>query len=45
MYNLHKDHLEIIDSKGKVKAVLNLDGSLNVTKTEKVLKEGRRVKW
>lgn len=45
LYNLHKDHLEIIDSKGKVKAVLNLDGSLNVTKTEKVLKEGRRVKW
>lgn len=41
---LHKDHLEVIDKQGKVIAVLNLDGSLNKKKTERVLKEGRRVK-
>lgn len=26
---LHKDHIEVFDSKGKVKAVLNIDGSFN----------------
>lgn len=30
----HKNHLEVFDSKGKFKAVLNLDGSINQAKTE-----------
>ncbi|WP_455915442.1 hemagglutinin repeat-containing protein [Pantoea agglomerans] len=39
----HKNHLEVFDSKGKVKAVLNLDGSYNDTKTQAAIKEGRRL--
>ncbi|WPC42742.1 hypothetical protein [Clostridium sp. JS66] len=42
--NLHKDHLEVFDKKGNAKAVLNLDGTLNYEKTEKVLDEGRKLK-
>ncbi|MFB5759850.1 polymorphic toxin-type HINT domain-containing protein [Paenibacillus medicaginis] len=38
---LHHDHMEVFDSRGKVKAVLNLDGSFNAKKTEAALKEGR----
>ncbi|MCT4701376.1 hemagglutinin repeat-containing protein [Enterobacteriaceae bacterium H20N1] len=30
----HKNHLEVFDSKGNFKAVLNLDGSINRVKTE-----------
>lgn len=37
--------LEVIDSRGKVKAALNLDGSLNAKKTEAALKQRRSVKW
>ena len=39
---LHKDHLEVIDKTGKVKYVLNLDGTLNIDKTFKA--KGRTVK-
>ncbi|MHC8514734.1 hypothetical protein [Sporosarcina sp. ITBMC105] len=39
---LHKDHLEVIDKKGNLKYVLNLDGTLNPDKTKKAL--GRVVK-
>ena len=39
---LHKDHLEVIDKVGKVKYVLNLDGTLNVDKTKKAV--GRIIK-
>ena len=39
---LHKDHLEIIDKLGKVKYVLNLDGTLNADKTAKAI--GRVIK-
>jgi filamentous hemagglutinin len=39
----HMNHLEVFDSKGKVKAVLNLDGSYNKSKTEAAIKEGRRL--
>ncbi|MFL0248845.1 hypothetical protein ACJDT4_00300 [Clostridium neuense] len=42
--NLHKDHLEVFDKKGNAKAVLNLDGTLNYEKTEKVLSEKRKLK-
>lgn len=42
--NLHKDHLEVFDKRGNAKAVLNLDGTLNYDKTEKVLSEGRKLK-
>ena len=37
----HKNHLEVFDSKGKFKAVLNLDGTINQTKTEAA--KGRRI--
>lgn len=43
--NLHKDHLEVFDKKGNAKAVLNLDGTLNLEKTEKVLKEKRKIRF
>lgn len=33
---LHKDHLEVIDKRGNVKYVLNLDGTLNLDKTKKI---------
>ncbi|TCV91048.1 VENN motif-containing pre-toxin protein [Biostraticola tofi] len=40
----HKDHIEIFDSTGaKVRAVINLDGSYNKSKTEAAIKEGRRL--
>ncbi|CQJ62513.1 adhesin/hemagglutinin [Yersinia rohdei] len=39
----HKNHLEVFDSKGKVKVVLNLDGSYNDVKTKAAIKEGRRL--
>ena len=41
--NLHKDHLEIFNDKGKAKAVLNLNGTLNFEKTDKILSEGRTI--
>ncbi|KAJ50914.1 hypothetical protein BD780_000916 [Clostridium tetanomorphum] len=41
--NLHKDHIEVFDKRGNAKAVLNLDGTLNVSKTESALKEGRKI--
>ena len=31
---LHKDHLEVFDSRGNFKKVLNLDGTVNSTKTK-----------
>ncbi|TKV06497.1 hypothetical protein FDX19_20125 [Citrobacter sp. wls619] len=31
---LHKYHIEVFDNKGKVKAVLNIDGSFNDAKTK-----------
>ncbi|WP_256562825.1 hemagglutinin repeat-containing protein, partial [Pseudomonas sp. PA1(2017)] len=40
---MHKNHLEVFDSKGRFKAVLNLDGSYNADKTSKALSEGRRL--
>ncbi len=43
--SLHKDHLEVVNKRGKVKAVLNLDGTLNVKKTEIALKENRSIEW
>ncbi|WP_249939054.1 VENN motif pre-toxin domain-containing protein, partial [Tenebrionicola larvae] len=37
----HKNHLEVFDSKGKFKAVLNLDGTVNKAKTEAA--KGRKI--
>jgi hypothetical protein len=39
----HKNHIEVFDSRGRAKNVLNLDGTINVEKTTKALKEGRRI--
>ena len=39
----HLDHLEVFNKAGKAKEVLNLDGTLNVIKTEKVLQLGRTI--
>ena len=41
--NLHKDHLEIFNDKGKAKAVLNLNEIINFEKTDKILSEGRTI--
>ncbi len=34
---LHKDHIEVFDKKGKARAVLNLDGTLNAAKSSKAM--------
>jgi hypothetical protein len=39
---LHKDHLEVFDKSTKWKQVANLDGTLNVEKTNRGKKESRR---
>ena len=39
----HKDHLEVLDSKGNAKAVLNLDGTVNAAKTEAAIEMSRRL--
>ena len=41
---MHKDHFEVFNKNGKIKLVLNLDGSVNLTKTELAIREGRRLK-
>lgn len=38
----HRDHIEVFDSNGLSKCVLNLDGTLNQAKTR--LAEGRSIK-
>ncbi|MCL4923548.1 hypothetical protein, partial [Streptococcus suis] len=38
---LHKDHLEVFDKRGKLKDVLNLDGTSNLDKLNKAI--GRRL--
>ena len=40
--NLHKDHIEVFDKRGNVRAVLNLDGTLNEMKTKNAI--GRKLK-
>ena len=40
----HKDHIEVFDSKGNARAVLNLDGTVNKAKTETAIERGRRLK-
>ena len=39
---MHKDHLEVFDKNGNFKAVLNLDGSVNIEKTN--AGQGRKLK-
>ncbi|MBF0313783.1 MAG: hypothetical protein HQK50_03080 [Oligoflexia bacterium] len=41
--NLHKDHLEVFTKNGRFKHVLNLDGTYNVEKTAKAMKQGRSI--
>lgn len=38
----HKNHLEVFDKRGNFRAVLNLDGTINETKTKAA--EGRKLK-
>ena len=40
----HKDHFEVFNKNGKISLVLNLDGSVNLTKTELAIRQGRRLK-
>lgn len=42
--SLHKDHLEVTDRYGKIKRVLNIDGSVNSDKENKALDQGRRLR-
>ncbi|MEB3754984.1 hypothetical protein [Acinetobacter sp. MD2(2019)] len=39
----HKNHLEVFDGKGKIKSVLNLDGSVNQKKTQQARSQGRKI--
>ena len=41
---MHKDHLEVFTRNGKISQVINLDGSINVRKTEEAIRQGRRLK-
>ena len=41
---LHKDHIEVFDNTGKFRAVVNLDGTVNESKTRDGLKENRRLR-
>ena len=41
--NKHLDHLEVFNKKGKASVVLNLDGTINLKKTAKARKEGRKI--
>ncbi|MFP3675014.1 hypothetical protein SB724_19520, partial [Bacillus sp. SIMBA_031] len=38
---LHKDHLEVLDSGGRFRAVVNMDGTVNQSKTD--AGQGRRI--
>lgn len=38
----HMDHLEVFDSRGRFKTVLNLDGSVNDQKVAAVWRKGSR---
>ncbi|MBD2815648.1 DUF637 domain-containing protein [Xenorhabdus sp. Flor] len=40
----HKNHLEVFDKRGNFRVVLNLDGSINETKTKQAEVEGRKLK-
>ncbi|CCW30106.1 hypothetical protein ABLA30_03325 [Xenorhabdus nematophila] len=40
----HKNHLEVFDKRGNFRVVLNLDGSINETKTKQAEAEGRKLK-
>jgi len=42
---LHKDHIEVFDRRGNFKGVYNLDGKVNLDKTNKALSDGRKVKY
>ncbi len=37
---LHKEHLEVASKQGKIKYVLNLDGTMNRKKANKTSKDG-----
>ncbi|EOT73881.1 hypothetical protein I586_00877 [Enterococcus moraviensis ATCC BAA-383] len=39
----HMDHLEVFDKQGKIRYVLNLDGSMNAKKTAAAVSQGRRI--
>lgn len=41
---LHKNHLEVFDKRGNVRAVLNLDGTLNGPKTDAAKMAGRKLR-
>ena len=41
---MHKDHFEVFNKNGKISLVLNLDGSVNLSKTEVAIRQGRRLK-
>ncbi|MCI1005424.1 hemagglutinin [Herbaspirillum sp. C7C8] len=41
---IHKDHLEVFDSTGKIHTVLNLDGTVNFKKRDLALAQGRKLK-
>ncbi|OWY34222.1 hypothetical protein CEJ45_12550 [Herbaspirillum aquaticum] len=41
---LHKDHLEVFDSTGKLRTVLNLDGTVNGDKLAVAQEQGRKLK-
>jgi len=41
---MHKDHFEVFNKNGKISLVLNLDGSVNLSKTEVAIRQGRKLK-
>lgn len=41
---LHRDHLEVYNKFGDIEMVLNLDGKINVIKTDIAHKKGRNIR-
>ena len=41
---LHKDHPEVFNKNGNIKNALNLDGTLNVSKSNTAIAENRSIK-
>ena len=41
--NFHKNHYEVFNKRGEAKSVLNLDGTINASKSQKALDSKRTI--
>lgn len=40
---MHKDHFEVFNTNGKIRTILNLDGTVNFGKLEAAKRKGRTI--